>query len=56
VVVGLEQPIGAKRIRVQSIWADGIAITDQYSGISAKVKDGFLAINTPFDTVLLQEN
>jgi alpha-amylase len=56
VVVGLEQPIGAKRIPVQSIWADGIAITDQYSGISAKVKDGFLAINTPFDTVLLQEN
>ena len=56
VVVGLEQPTGAKRIPVQSIWADGITVTDQYSGIAAKVKGGFLEINTPFDTVLLQEN
>ena len=56
VVIGLEQPLGLKKIKVQSVWADGTRLTDAYSGSSAEVKQGVLIIDTPFDTVLLQEN
>jgi len=56
VIIGLEQPLGLKKIKVQSMWADGTLLMDAYSGSSAEVKQGVIVIDTPFDTVLLQEN
>ncbi len=55
VVVGLELPKGLKSIRVDSVFADGTVLRDAYSAKKVKVKNGELAIDTPFDIVLLEK-
>jgi len=55
VVVGLEQPVGAKTIPVGGVFADGARLVDAYSGIHATVRSGAAALTTPFPVVLLEE-
>lgn len=54
VVVGLDLPIGAKSLRVQGFFGDGTTLVDTYSGTEAVVKNGRVALDTPFDTALLE--
>ena len=53
VVVGLDFPIGPKSVDVSSVFADGMEITDHYSGSTAKVANGIIEIDTAFPILLL---
>jgi alpha-amylase len=55
VVVGLDQPVGAKTIPVGGVFADGTRLVDAYSGARATVSAGAGAFTTPFSVVLLSE-
>lgn len=54
VVVGIDLPEGEKTIDVSDSFKEGDELHDAYSGISAKVKDGKVVINSEFDIVLLE--
>ncbi|AXT55310.1 alpha-amlyase [Aquimarina sp. AD1] len=54
VVIGLNQRKGTKTIKVNSIFKDGTALTDTYSGIEATVKDGNVTIKSDYEIVLLE--
>ena len=53
VVVGLDLAKGEKEVAVGDVFANGTMVTDYYSGLTAKVKDGKVKINSEFDLVLL---
>jgi alpha-amylase len=53
VVVGLDLNKGAKVIVVGDTFQEGIILTDYYSGNTAKIKDGKVKLNTPYNIVLL---
>lgn len=53
VVVGRKLPIGEKKIALNSVFEDGINITDHYSGQSATIEKGHILLNTPFSYLLL---
>ncbi len=55
VVVGIGVHKGAKSIDVSKIYKDGETIHDAYSGTSAEVINGRLAIDSPYDIVLLEQ-
>ncbi|CAM3964234.1 alpha-amylase family glycosyl hydrolase [Flavobacterium weaverense] len=54
VIVGLDLPIGVKEITVGTIFENGTTLHDTYSDKEVVVQDGIIAIDTPFDIVLLE--
>lgn len=56
VIIGLDLPKGKKTVKVGSKVKDGEILRDCYSGITAKVSAGEIAIDTPFDILLLELN
>ncbi|NJN27562.1 MAG: alpha-amylase [Cyclobacteriaceae bacterium] len=55
VCIGLDLPVGLKRIDVAGVFADGTQVTDQYSGQLAVVQQGKVSIDSEFAIVLLAE-
>ncbi|MFV0158132.1 alpha-amylase family glycosyl hydrolase [Empedobacter falsenii] len=55
VVIGLEMPVGKKIINVSSVWNDGTKVRDAYSGISGKVVNGNIELNTTSEIILLEK-
>lgn len=53
VIVGLDLPHGKKEIAVSDVFKNHTKLTDYYSGKQATVKNGKIAIDSPFDIVLL---
>ncbi len=53
VVVGLELPIGSKKVNVSTVYDDGEIVYDYYSEQKSTVKQGVVSINSPHDIVLL---
>jgi alpha-amylase len=53
VVVGLDQPVGAKTIPVAGVFPDGTRLVDAYSGARCEVRGGAATLTTPFAVVLL---
>jgi alpha-amylase len=56
VVVGLDLTIGKKEVSVGTIFKNGTKIKDTYSGKTAVVKEGKVAIDSEFGIVLLEKN
>lgn len=54
VVVGLNQRKGTKTLKVDTIFKDGTAVIDTYSGTEATVKDGNVTIKSDYEIVLLE--
>ena len=54
VIVGLDLTVGAKVINVGAIFENGTTLHDAYSNKEVLVQDGKIAIDTPFDIVLLE--
>ena len=55
VVIGLEMPIGKNTINVSSVWNDGTKVRDAYSGISGKVVNGNIEMETASEIILLEK-
>jgi alpha-amylase len=55
VLVAMDQPKGAKTINLFGTYPEGTELVDAYSGDSGTVRNGELALTTPFDLVLLSE-
>jgi alpha-amylase len=55
VVVAMNHPLGAKTIPVTGVFPDGTHLVDAYSGASGTVRNGAIALTTPFDLALLSE-
>lgn len=55
VVVGLDLAVGKKEISVGTVFENGTALTDVYSGKTATVTDGKIAIDTQYQIVLLEK-
>ena len=55
VVIGLDLPIGKKEIAVDNLFANGTKLKDAYSGKTAIVTNGKIAIDTNFGIVLLEK-
>ena len=55
VVVGLDLPIGEKVLDVSKVFENGDTLHDAYSGISNKVVDGKIAIDSKFNMILLEK-
>ena len=55
VLVAMDQPKGAKSVPLFGVWPDGAALVDAYSGEIGTVSKGAVALNTPFDLVLLSQ-
>jgi alpha-amylase len=53
VVVGLDQPAGAKTIPVGNIFSNGTGVVDAYSGERGTVRGGAVSLTTPHSVVLL---
>ncbi|MCL3781263.1 alpha-amlyase [Prolixibacteraceae bacterium JC049] len=53
VVVGLDMDKGKKELPMNGVFANGAQLKDYYSGKTVKVKNGKVAIDTPFSIVLL---
>ncbi len=54
VVVGLDLPIGKKEIAVEKLFKNGTKVKDAYSGKTAIVTNGKVAIDSEFGIVLLE--
>lgn len=54
VVVGLDLPEGKKSLRVKGFFGDGTTLLDRYSDTEVVVKNGYVSLDTPFDTALLE--
>ncbi|WP_396603015.1 alpha-amylase family glycosyl hydrolase [Algibacter sp. R77976] len=55
VVVGLDLSIGEKVIDVSKVFKNGDILRDTYSGLSNKVIDGNITLNSEFNIVLLEK-
>ncbi|HXY70348.1 MAG TPA: alpha-amylase family glycosyl hydrolase [Gemmatimonadales bacterium] len=53
VVVAMDQPKGPKAVPVYGTFPNGTELVDAYSGEEGRVRGGAVAINTPFDLLLL---
>ncbi|MEM6803340.1 MAG: alpha-amylase family glycosyl hydrolase, partial [Bacteroidota bacterium] len=53
VLVAMDQPKGSKEISVFELFEEGEEVMDYYSGKKAKVKEGKLSFDTPFDILLI---
>jgi len=54
VVVGLDLPEGEKLISVTGVFEDESMVLDTYSGVRAKVVDGYVTLDTNYNIVLLE--
>ncbi len=54
VVIGLDLPKGEKTIAINSIFPEGTAVTDRYSGKKATVKEGSIDITSDHEIVLFE--
>ena len=54
VIIGLDLPEGKKNISVGSIFKNGQALKDTYSGNTTEVIDGKVSLDTPYTLVLLE--
>lgn len=54
VVIGINLPVGAKKIAVSSVFKNGEVVFDFYSKKSMTVVNGFIEMNSGFDIVLLE--
>jgi len=54
VTIGLDLPIGYKKIRLHGAFAKAKKIKDTYSGQTIDVIDGSISLDTPYDIVLLE--
>jgi alpha-amylase len=52
--MGSELPFGKKEINVSSIFEDGTEVHDTFSGLTATVKEGKVAIDSEMGIVLLE--
>ncbi len=55
VVVAMDQPRGAKVIPVSGVFRNGTSLFDTYSGTTGRVRHDSVALDTPYDLVLLGE-
>jgi len=55
-VFALDQPKGIKVLDVKGYFKNGDLVTDVYSTVAAKVINGKVIINSPYDIVLLEKN
>ncbi|MFD1063010.1 alpha-amylase family glycosyl hydrolase [Winogradskyella litorisediminis] len=55
IIAGINLPKGQKTIDVSSVFKNIETLHDAYSGLTVKVKDGKVNIDSNFDIVLLQE-
>lgn len=56
VIIGLDLPEGKKDISVGSIFKNGQALKDTYSGNTTEVINGKVSLDTPYTLVLLEAN
>ncbi len=56
VVVGLDLPLGKKEIAVENLFKNGTKVKDAYSGKTAIVSNGKVAIDSEFGILLLEKN
>ncbi|MBW1297630.1 alpha-amylase family glycosyl hydrolase [Aquimarina litoralis] len=54
VVISLNQRKGTKTIKVDTIFKDGTAVIDTYSGTETTVKDGSVTIKSDYEIILLE--
>jgi len=54
VIIGIDLEKGVKQISAATVFDDNTLVRDAYSGTEAKVQNGMIMINTPFDMVLLE--
>lgn len=54
VIIALDVPLGQKEIEVNAAFAKAGTIKDTYSGKTTTVKNGKIAIDTPYDILLLE--
>lgn len=54
VVIGLDLPKGEKSVIVSDVFKSGEMLRDAYTGTIAKVEQGKVRINSPYDIVLLE--
>ncbi|MEO0339013.1 MAG: alpha-amylase, partial [Bacteroidota bacterium] len=54
VLVGLDLNKGVKEITVYDTFKDGDQVKDFYSGTVAKVENGKIQIDSPYDIVLIE--
>ncbi|NMH27152.1 alpha-amylase family glycosyl hydrolase [Flavobacterium silvaticum] len=54
VVMGLDMPMGVKKLKVSSVFKDGTVLRDAYSGKQSTVKYGYATIDSEFNFVLLE--
>ncbi len=54
VLIGLDLEAGAKELAVGSVFEDGTALRDAYSGTQATVEGGMVRLDTEFGIVLLE--
>ena len=55
VLVALDQGSGAKRVPVFGVFPEGTGLVDAYSGATGTVRNGRIALTTPFGLLLLSE-
>ncbi|WP_290845125.1 alpha-amylase family glycosyl hydrolase [Flavobacterium sp.] len=55
VIVGLDLPVGKKKLKVSSVFKDSTRLRDAYSGKDVTVKYGEIELDTPFTIVLLEK-
>ncbi len=55
VVIGLDMPLGKKRINVKTLFKNGTKVRDAYSGKTTSVKGGFVEITSDFNIILLEQ-
>jgi alpha-amylase len=53
VVIAQDLAQGPKSIQLHGVYADGVVLTDHYSGLNTTVKNGQIKLNTPYSYVLL---
>ncbi len=56
VVVGLDFPLGKKEIAVENLFKNGTKVKDAYSGKTAIVSNGKVAIDSEYGILLLEKN
>ncbi|WP_417430622.1 alpha-amylase family glycosyl hydrolase [Halpernia sp.] len=55
VIVGLDLNLGVKKVNVSKVFSNGMILRDAYSGKNAKVIDGEIVVDSPFNIVLLEK-
>lgn len=54
VVIALHTPVGKKQISVGNVFEEGTLVRDAYSGLTTKVEEKKVFLDTPFEYVLIE--